>query len=100
MSAIHLVAPTSRSGNTDICKTPAVVSRASGRYAPPGGNGRTYVYEASWEQMCGFLVWNCTMWKDDLRGVFRGGSMHLPLGDAWEQVRSRIERAIDEDVSA
>lgn len=97
MSDIDQAAPASAC-DSDIWNTLASYSRGSGRYAPRRGAGRTYVYEASWKQVTGMLVWNCTSWQDDFSGVFRGGAMPWPLGDAWEQVRRRIEMEIDRDV--
>jgi hypothetical protein len=71
-------------------------SRHSGRYTTARDGCVSYVYEASWQKMAGFLVWNCSIWRGDLLIAFRGGSAPWPATDPVGHVRTLVEAAIEE----
>jgi hypothetical protein len=69
-------------------------SRYSGKYTARR-HGVSYVYEASWQNTAGYLLWNCTIWRSDFLSAFRGGSAPSSGKDPQQRVSAFIETEIE-----
>jgi hypothetical protein len=69
-------------------------SRYSGTYTARR-DGDSYVYEASWQNTAGYLLWNCTIWRSDFLTAFRGGSAPSIGNDPQQRVSAFIEAEIE-----
>jgi hypothetical protein len=68
--------------------------RYSGKYTAQRDGG-SYVYEASWQNTAGYLLWNCTIWRSDFLTAFKGGSAASSGKDPQRRVSAFIETEIE-----